>query len=229
MTQDPDPAVVATPAARSGYLGLTLKLVLVAAVIGGTHVVGQEVLAGLGAPLVPSTEPMLHRTAMVAIAVYVVLMMLPFVPGIEIGLALIALLGLDIVPLVYGATVVALTGAFLLGRLVPHATIVQILALLRLRRASELLTRLEPLETDQRLEFLLQRASSRVVPFLLRHRFLAIAIALNLPGNALVGGGGGICLIAGFSRLFPLPTFLAAVAVAVSPLPFFLLLTSLVG
>jgi hypothetical protein len=229
MTQNPGSGAVGAFATRGGFARLALKVVLLAALLVGAHLAGQAVLARLGAPLVPSTEPMMHRTVMIGIAAYTVLMMLPFVPGIEIGLALIAMLGLDIVPLVYGATVVALTGAFLLGRLVPHATIVQILALLRLRRASELLTRLEPLETDQRLEFLLQRASSRVVPFLLRHRFLAIAIALNLPGNALVGGGGGICLIAGFSRLFPLPTFLAAVAVAVSPLPFFLLLTSLVG
>ena len=44
-------------------------------------------------------------------------------------------------------------------------------------------------------------------------------LPLHIPGNALVGGGGGIALLAGLSGLFaPLPTILAF-AVAVSPVP----------
>ena len=78
---------------------------------------------------------------------------------------------------------------------------------------------------NQRLQFLLQNASSRIVPFLLRHRFLALMVALNLPGNALVGGGGGICLVAGFSRLFTLPRFALAIAAAVAPVPLMVLMT----
>jgi len=42
---------------------------------------------------------------------------------------------------------------------------------------------------------------------------------VNLPGNILIGGGGGISLIAGASRLFSLPGFLTTIALAVSPLP----------
>jgi hypothetical protein len=58
-----------------------------------------------------------------------------------------------------------------------------------------------------------------VVPFLLRHRYLALAIALNLPGNFLLGGGGGIALLAGVSRLYAVPGFLATVTCAVAPVP----------
>ena len=125
---------------------------------------------------------------------------------------------------VYGATVLALVLSFLVGRLVPQQLIIETLETLHLKRAGQLLRRLQPLESSARLEFLLKKADSRVVPFLLRNRFLALIVALNLPGNAFVGGGGGICLIAGFSRLFALPSFLLAVAIAVMPLPLMVIL-----
>jgi hypothetical protein len=82
-----------------------LLVILIAglAVVGGRA--GEWVMAQLDFRVIPSTEPMLHRMIMAAIAVYVVLMVLPFCPGIEIGLGLIVLFGAPIVPLVYGATV----------------------------------------------------------------------------------------------------------------------------
>jgi len=67
---------------------------------------------------------------------------------------------------------------------------------------------------------------SRVMPFLLRHRFLALMVALNLPGNALVGGGG-IGLMAGSSRLFAFPKFILTVAVAVSPVPLMVMISGM--
>jgi hypothetical protein len=56
-----------------------------------------------------------------------------------------------------------------------------------------------------------------------------IAIMLNLPGNALIGGGGGIGLIAGMSRLYPFPKFILLVSLAVTPLPLLFLIGSLSG
>jgi hypothetical protein len=53
----------------------------------------------------------------------------------------------------------------------------------------------------------------------LRYRYVALALAVNTPGNSVIGGGGGIMMIAGLSGLFtPAATFLT-VAVAVSPVP----------
>ena len=52
-----------------------------------------------------------------------------------------------------------------------------------------------------------------------------LMVALNLPGNALVGGGGGISLVAGFSRLFSLPKYILAVTIAVLPIPLMILVT----
>jgi hypothetical protein len=207
------------------WLRVALKLALVVAVLVAASHAGDWVTDQFDPYLTPSTEPALHRMIMTAMAVYVLLMMLPFVPGAEIGLGLLVMFGSKIAPLVYGGTVLALMLAFLLGRLVPQRTIIEIFETFRLRRAGDLLRRLEPLGSQQRLELLLQGASTRVVPFLLRHRFLALAVMLNIPGNTLIGGGGGICLAAGFSRLFSLPAYALTVVIAVSPVPLAVLIT----
>jgi hypothetical protein len=54
---------------------------------------------------------------------------------------------------------------------------------------------------------------------LLRFRYLALAVAFNIPGNYLVGGGGGIALMAGVSRLYSVPGFLFTIALSVAPVP----------
>lgn len=201
------------------YVGLAWQLGLFVALLIAASYVGSWVKGQLNLELTPSTEPALHRLIMTAITVYVLLMMLPFVPGVEIGLTMMTMFGPKIAPLVYGATVVALVLSFLVGRLVPQNAIAEIFEILRLKRAARLLRKLESLDSNARLQFLLQNSSTRILPVLLRQRFLALMVALNLPGNTLVGGGGGICLIAGFSRLFTFPKFAVAVSIAVSPVP----------
>jgi hypothetical protein len=53
----------------------------------------------------------------------------------------------------------------------------------------------------------------------LRHRYIALALVVNVPGNSVIGGGGGIMMMAGLSGIFtPAQTFLT-VAIAVSPVP----------
>jgi hypothetical protein len=205
------------------------QLALLVIVIAGVAVVGTRasewVMAQLDFRLIPSNEPLLHRMLMAAIALYMVLMVLPFCPGIEIGLGLIVLFGAPIVPLVYGATVLALLFAFVIGRFVPPQTIIQILDSLRLHRARDLLRSLEPLNEAGRLAFLQGTTSNRVARALLKHRYVAVALALNTPGNIVLGDGGGIALAAGFSRLFSLPLFILTVMLAVAPLPLAIFLT----
>ncbi len=171
-----------------------------------------------------STDVLSPGLIAAALLAYMALMMLPFCPGIEVGLMLILLGGSPLAPLVYLATVAALVLAFLIGRYVPQRTVVGLLGVLRLSRARELLLRIEPLETEQRLELLLASGRPRLLRRVLEHRHLALAIALNTPGNILVGDGGGIALAAGFSRLFSLPLFTLTVVVAVSPVPIALML-----
>ena len=65
---------------------------------------------------------------------YVVLMALPFMPGIEIGLMLMAMLGVGGIVLVYLCTVLALSLSFLAGRLFPPHYVARALGWMRLER-----------------------------------------------------------------------------------------------
>ena len=208
------------------YVGIVAKLAIFGALLVSISYLGEWIIGQFSSQLGPSTEPVMHSLIMMAIGIYIILMMLPFVPGVEIGLGMIAMFGAKIAPLVYGGTVLALTFSFLFGRLVPHRTIIKIFETLRLTRAADLLRQIETLDTNDRLQFLVQNASSHFVPFLLRHRYLAFMLSLNLPGNALIGGGGGICMVIGFSRLFPFSRFFATLVIAVSPIPLFIYYTS---
>ena len=155
---------------------------------------------------------------------YVVLMALPFMPGIEIGLMLMAMLGVGGIVLVYLCTVLALSLSFLAGRLFPPRYLARALGWMRLDRARRLVTELEPLGAEERFRFLARSTPSRIVPFLLRHRYLVLAVLFNVPGNAIIGGGGGIGLIAGMSRLFPFPKYVLLVCLAITPVPLLFLL-----
>jgi hypothetical protein len=132
---------------------------------------------------------------------------------------LMAMLGIGGIVLVYLCTVLALSLSFLAGRLLPPRYIARALGWLKLERARKLVTELEPLNAEERFRLLAQSTPSRVVPFLLRHRYLVLAVLFNLPGNAIIGDGGGIALIAGMSRLFPFLKFVLLVCVAITPVP----------
>lgn len=155
----------------------------------------------------------------VAAAVFVLLLAFPYVPGMELGLAMMMVLGTDGVMIVYGSTLVALSLSYFVGRTVDLRAVAALLAWLHLRRAHALVVRLDGLSGPERLDLLLESSPGRLVPFLLRHRYLAVALVLNLPGNAVIGGGGGIALLAGVSGIFSFPRYFAAVAVAILPLP----------
>jgi hypothetical protein len=202
-----------------------VKLAIVILLIAIASRAGDDVLGALRAAL--SADAAIQGTLAAAILAYVILMALPFCPGIEIGLALIVLGGREIVPLVYVATVVALVLAFMIGRFVPPRSVIEMLGLLGLARARDLLLQIDPLDAEQRLRFLLGRGRPRPLRWLLEHRYVAVALALNTPGNLIVGDGGGIALAAGFSRLFSLRGFALTVALAVLPIPLAVLLLPL--
>ena len=186
---------------------------------------GSQWLIGLaGVDLSPGAESHARHVVMAGIAIYTALMALPFVPGMEISIALLAAFGQQVAVLIYAATVAALVLSYLIGRMVPVRLIATFLESLGQQRAVKLVRRLEPLNAKQRLETLIAHAPKRIVPTLLKHRYIAIAVALNVPGNAIIGGGGGIALLAGISGLFTFPRYLAIVALAVMPVPLTILL-----
>ncbi|MHA1537019.1 MAG: hypothetical protein ACTSUD_05650 [Alphaproteobacteria bacterium] len=155
---------------------------------------------------------------------YAALLAIPFIPGIEISLALLAVFGPRVAVAIYAATVAALATSYLIGRMLPISLIARFFGSLGLQRAQSLVRSLQPLGAQQRLEFLIEHAPKRIVPVLLKHRHIAIIVALNVPGNAVIGGGGGIALLAGLSGVFTFPRFLASMALAALPIPLIVIL-----
>jgi len=157
---------------------------------------------------------------------YALLLAIPFVPGVELGIALMMIEGGRIAPAIYAATVVGLSLAFLAGCLVPDGALVRLFAALRLSAARRLIEDIAPLDREARLARLEARLPRRAAPFLLRHRYLLLAVLINLPGSSLLGGGGGISMVAGMSRLCRPVAALATFALAVAPVPVVVFLAS---
>lgn len=150
---------------------------------------------------------------------YAVLISAPFVPGIEIGLSLMVMEGPWIAPLIYVSTVAGLMLSYGIGEWVPHAALDRLFADLRLNRARRLLDAVGPLSRAERLQALRDRSPTWLRPLTTRYRYLLLAALVNLPGNAVLGGGAGILFTAGVSRLFlPAKTALTLL-VAVAPVP----------
>lgn len=151
---------------------------------------------------------------------YALLIAFPFVPGVEIGLSLMMMEGSWIAPQIYISTVAGLMFAYAAGEWMPYAQLRRMLEDLRLSRACRLLSETESLTRAERMQVLRTRAPAVLRPLASRYRYLLLAVLLNLPGNAVVGGGGGIMFTAGLSRLF-LPSKIAlTIIIAVAPLPF---------
>ena len=205
--------------------GLVVLIAIYAGLLVGGLLLGRWFTELVAFDVRPHTEPQAHTMIMTATAVYILVSAAPFVPGAEIGLGLMALLGSGIVPLVYLSTVLALSLAYLIGRLIPVSVTAAGFGMLGLRRARDLVLQLAPLDNDARLKLLTASAPRRIVPFLLRHRYVMLALAFNLPGNTLLGGGGGIALAAGMSGLYKPVAYLATVVLAVAPVPLLFLIT----
>ncbi|MFV2031325.1 MAG: hypothetical protein ACC663_02410 [Gammaproteobacteria bacterium] len=167
----------------------------------------------------PANEAMLRNIIIASMIAYTILIAIPFVPGVEIGLAVIMILGSKIIALVYLCTLAGLSFSFMVGRYMPERALISLLRGIHLDKASNLLASLEGLDSQSRLKTMLENSPRKFLPALLKHRYIALMVAINLPGNTVIGGGGGISLMAGLCRLFHPPIFFLAIAVAVSPVP----------
>ena len=202
-----------------GPVGLLLRIALLVAVLllatWGAHLVRDA----LDLQIRPDNEQQVHRAIMFGLVAYIGLLALPFVPGAEIGIAMLAAFGPPIAPLIYVATVASMMLAYTIGRFLPIGALERLLSGLRMRRAAALVARAAPLSGEARLALLLDGQPKRALGLGLRYRYVALALAVNTPGNSIIGGGGGIMMMAGLSGIFsPLATFLT-IALAVSPVP----------
>ncbi|MEE8444482.1 MAG: hypothetical protein V3S44_03980, partial [Alphaproteobacteria bacterium] len=60
--------------------------------------------------------------------------------------------------------------------------------------------------------------------FLLTHRHLTLAVCLNMPGNSVLGGGGGIAALCGLSRQFHWWRYVLTLIIATAPIPLLVLI-----
>jgi hypothetical protein len=174
--------------------------------------------------ITPLNEDKLHWLLMSSMFAYTLLMAIPFVPGAEIGLTVLMVIGPKVAPLVYFCTLGALLLSFAIGRYIPDQKLINLFYRFGLTRAGNLLNELKELNVQDRLQLIVSRSPKKLVPVLIRFRYLALLLTINVPGNVVIGGGGGIAMIAGISRLFKFPHFALTIAIAVAPFPLLLTL-----
>jgi hypothetical protein len=153
-----------------------------------------------------------HPAVLAAIVLYALLIAVPFVPGAELGLVLLALFGAAMAGPVWLATVAGLTLAFTLGRLVPERVLRRLPFHAGLDRAR---TAVQAAGRPDASPVVLPAFAARLV----RWRCCGLVLLINTPGNTLIGGGGGIAAAAGASRLFGLGEFVLTAVIAVAPVP----------
>jgi hypothetical protein len=206
-----------------------MLLVFYAGLIAGGRWVGMAIEDRLQvSSLADGGMPYLGGIAAILLA-YIVLTAIPFVPGTEIGVALLMVFGAKIAAFVYVSTVTALTLSFTLGRLVPERRLAGWLRRHGIDRVAVLIEAFARLGPHGRDRYLTQHAPRWLKPWLVHHRMLTLIALVNLPGNTLLGGGGGIALVTGLSKLMSFPQFLLSVSLAVAPVPVAVIAASWIG
>ncbi len=167
----------------------------------------------------------IHAMFGVTMLVFVLASAVPFVPGAEIGFVMLAMFGASVAGGVYLCMVGALLLAYWVGRLCPSPVLARFLAFLGLQRAADWVRNLRgssQLDVDR---LVASKINGKFTEILFKNRFVALAIILNLPGNSLLGGGGGLAMMAGASKLYSPGKFLITIAIAVAPIPLVVYLT----
>jgi len=207
------------PTRAGRALRFAVRLCILAALVWGAHLLSSWVSVGLKSLPPGESSLMLNSVLVLILLGYAILIALPFVPGVEVGLSLIMLEGPPVVPFVYAASVLGLSLAYLSGRFMPPRWIRRLLSDLHLKRAAALFERVEPLPAAERLSLLYERLPGWLGRRILHWRYAVLAVLVNLPGTMIIGGGGGIAMVAGLSRLFTPTATIVTFLIAVSPVP----------
>jgi uncharacterized membrane protein YdjX (TVP38/TMEM64 family) len=148
---------------------------------------------------------------------YLLLLALPFVPGVELGLLIMVFFGRDGVIAAYLATIGGLCLAYAAAWVLPNQMTSRWVTRLGLSDAAE-----DPGAAINGMVAnakVAGRLAGKFGSFLLDHRYLTLAACLNLPGNSALGGGGGIAFLCGLSGQFHWKRFLLTVVLATAPIP----------
>lgn len=154
--------------------------------------------------------------------VYAILLSIPFFPGVELGWLIIFLYGKDSVIIIYLFTLIGLMISFSVGRwlgLICNKCKVKID-----RFGDSYNAAFNGLSEKIHGLFSKQICSLSLNRVLRGSQYLVLAIIINIPGNTIIGGGGGIALLSGMNKTISWKGFLFTLAIAVSPLPIMLYL-----
>ena len=152
---------------------------------------------------------------------YLLLLALPFVPGVELGLLIMVFFGRDGVIAAYLATIGGLCLAYAAAWSLPNQMTSRWVTRLGLSNAAE-----DPGAAINGMVAnakVAGRLAGKFRSFLLNHRYLTLAACLNLPGNSALGGGGGIAFLCGLSGQFHWRRFILTVVLATAPIPLLVL------
>ncbi len=208
-----------TPAGRSAKTSVALRWVLL---IGGVALFNLFAAQGLTQLVETRLSNGLSQDAWMgigALVAYALLLAIPFVPGVEIGLSLLIMQGSAVAPLILVATVAGLSLSYGVGSAFATTLPCSFLRSMGLPRACAFVESMKDLDRAERLQTLRDAAPHWLGGWVIKNRYILLAILVNLPGNSLVGGGGGILLLAGLSRLYSWPLVLLTLLLATSPIP----------
>lgn len=204
--------IVPTPSGRG-----IIILVLWATLLAVGHHLSHTGFHELQNALVQSASGLKATGLGLAAFVYLVVLSLPFVPAVELGILIMALFGQIGVVVAYVATVGGLCLSFAAARLLPTSMISRGMAILGFTQAtSDPIAMIEGVLNGKASRSAVAR---RLGPVLVNHRYLMLAVCLNLPGNSAIGGGGGIGFLCGLSGTFKWGGFLTTIILATAPIP----------
>lgn len=162
------------------------------------------------------------KAIIVASLFYILMLSIPFFPGVEIAWLMILIYGKDAIILVYFLTICGLCISFGIGRWFEKSWLTTWLNLPQLKK--QFAIRTEDIKNKfSRLHPKLVSALSPVSVSSI-HRYFILALVINLPGNTIIGGGGGISLICGLNPHFSWKGFITTLAIATAPMPLLLML-----
>jgi len=160
------------------------------------------------------------KAALIAGIVYLLLLSIPFFPGVELAWMVILLFGKEMIIMIYLLTLIGLCLSFSIGRWFEDSWFTTGLDIQKLKE-----------NLKRRIEWTKKRIRNKIPPaifkyksnqFIAKSHYFLLAILINLPGNTLIGGGGGIALLCGMNRSFSWKGFIVTIAIASSPIPLML-------
>ena len=173
-------------------LALPLCLIIILAINTNT----------LGTLLIWSQQAQSNTSTLLASSlIYTLILAIPYMPSVTLGLLMMALFGTEGILAAWICTCVGLNLSFMFGRWIPY---------LRIQRQ---------VDTQKRLTQWICPIQNLIEERPRWMKYGAIALLLNLPGNSVLGGGGGIALFCGTLHNVTWPRFALTVTIATALIP----------